>query len=354
MHLVGKNLQDVLWFHEGFMGADEEMMNIQKKVENLYAEAPSRVGCVLCGEKLTGLQRIERGNLGFISCTCCGHVNGEHLVTSDFVEFSYTSGSEKEKDAPLYGKQFSSGKMATEYWQVVERVYQPKADFLMQFLQSRGAMDYQAGVLDAGCGPGHFLNALIKAGFGRVRGFDSLGVAVEAAQQIGGLSESSVSLQSPDRLLTELATCDEQVVSMMCVLVHLESPLDALRAMRENPNVRYTFQKIPLWSFATILEAAIPNLHSRVLGGDHTNVFTHESLEWIEREMGMRRVASWSFGGDALDLQRKILLLMSRGGSSAEMVRRVEAELSPLLDGFQMVCDSNKMASEVHLIWEFV
>lgn len=353
MHLFGKDLQDVIWFHRELAEANQEMMQIQTEVEKLYSEAPPRDDCILCGETLAGPLKFEREYVVFVICSFCGHMNGNHLITPEFVASAYTTGSKKEQTDSLYGKQFSSGKMIAEYWQVVERIYQPKADFLLNFLQSRAHSVKQVGVLDAGCGPGHFVNALIQAGFGHVRGFDSLGVAVESAQRIGGLSESQVSLQDPDRLVEELAACDEQVVSMMCVLVHLESPLDALRAMRKNPNVRYTFQKIPLWSFATILEAAIPDLHSRVLGADHTNVFSHESLEWVENEMGMKRVASWSFGGDALDLQRKILLLMARRGGSPELVSRAESELASLLEGFQFACDTNKMASEIHLVWEF-
>lgn len=352
MHLFGKNLQDVLWFHEGFMEADEEKMRSQKSVEKRYAQAPVRTECILCGEKLNGPQRFSRSSVTFIFCTRCGHINGNHLISSEFVISSYTSESGQEVSG-IYNDLFTSGKMAEEYWQVVERIYQPKAEFLRDFLRSCGLLESEVGVLDAGCGPGHLVNAMLKAGFGRARGFDSFAPAVETARRIGMLSESVIRLSEPTNLLEELASCDEEVVSMMCVLVHLESPLAALTAMRENPNVRYTFQKLPLWSFATILEAATPGLNARVLGASHTHVFTHESLEWLERELGMTRVASWSFGADFLDLQRKILLQMISNGSSPELVSRAKTELTSVANDFQLVCDTKKLASEIHLVWEF-
>jgi hypothetical protein len=136
-------------------------------------------------------------------------------------------------------------------------------------------------------------------------------------------------------------------------LVHLESPIEALVAMKKNKNTRFTFQKIPMWSFATILESALPEYRARVLGSDHTNVFTEESLAWIEKSVGLRRVASWTFGGDYLDLQRKTIAGMKKNGSSQDLINRAADELSKISNDVQLAIDTNKLSSELHVIWEF-
>jgi hypothetical protein len=206
--------------------------------------------------------------------------------------------------------------------------------------------------LDAGCGSGHFVNALKKSGFCEPKGFDSFAPAVLAAHQIGALGTGEVSLENPESLLAQLSSTDASVVSMMCVLVHLDSPIDAIRAMKNNPLTRFTFQKIPMWSLATMLEAAFPNFRSRVLGSDHTNVFTEESLAWMEAELGLRRVASWRFGGDYLDLERKVLIAMKQNSSSQELLDRTKAQLDTIANEVQLVFDKHSMASELHVIWE--
>ena len=353
MHKFSKDIGDVSWFHENLLGDDAEILDRQLQVENAYSQGPVRSACLLCNSILEGLQGFERGQISFVVCEVCGHVNGSHIITEEFVASTYTAKEAVEPESCLYGEEFTSGKMADEFSEVVERIYVPKAEFLRDYLVSRGITASETSVLDAGCGSGHFLSALLKSGFHSSRGFDSFEPAVRAAESIGGFSKSQVSLTAPGDLLEILRTSDSDVVSMMCVLVHLESPIAAMRAMADNPSIRFSFQKIPMWSFATILEAAFPSFRARVLGADHTNVFTFDSLRWLEEELGVSRVASWSFGGDSLDLQRKVLIAMGREGASAPLVERASRELSSVANGFQQVIDEKGMASEIHLVWEF-
>jgi SAM-dependent methyltransferase len=280
-------------------------------------------------------------------------VNGNHEVSPDFIRATYTSSPTDPPKSSLYGKEFTTGKMAREYEDVVERIYSPKAQFLANFLKSQGIAVEGTSVLDVGCGSGHFVSALLKHGFSSAQGFDSFAPAIEAAQKIGNLNSRQVSVEAPENLMSILADSEASVVSMMCVLVHLESPTEALKAMRRNPKTKFTYQKIPVWSFATMLEAAFPGFRARVLGSDHSNIFSHESLLWIEKELGMKRVASWTFGGDWLDLQRRILLGMERSGASNELVNRANSRLSATSNEMQELLDRSHMASEIHLIWEF-
>jgi SAM-dependent methyltransferase len=219
-------------------------------------------------------------------------------------------------------------------------------------LKSIGLKPEDASVLDAGCGSGHFVNALKKSGFSSAQGFDSFAPAVLAAHQIGALGKTEVKMEKPENFIDVLSNSHASVVSMMCVLVHLENPIEVIRAMKRNAHTRFTFQKIPMWSFATILESAFPNFRSRVLGSDHTNVFTEESIKWIEAELGLRRVASWRFGGDYLDLERKILIAMNQNSCSEELLEQTKTQLDSIANEVQQIFDRHSMASELHVIWE--
>jgi SAM-dependent methyltransferase len=353
-HRIGKDLSAVSWFHGDFVGQEESLRRVQEIAEENYAKGPHRDVCVLCATRLSGDIFFERGKLAYIFCANCGHLNGNRLLSKDFAELTYKGAeSDKEEVESVYSAEFTSGKMALEYREVVERIYGPKSDFLRDFFLSENLPIENLEILDFGCGSGHFINALMDSGFSRVSGVDTYGPAIGAAVSIGGLDPSNIREVDLDETVAILRRTQADVVCMMCVLVHLESIGDAVAAMRENKSIRYSFQKIPMWSFATILEAALPEFRARVLGSDHTNVFTRESLAWLENRFGLSRVASWTFGSDVLDLQRKVLASLAGGQASEGFVKRVQSDMEVLANPVQYVIDSNLLSSEIHVIWKF-
>ena len=68
----------------------------------------------------------------------------------------------------------------------------------------------------------------------------------------------------------------------------------------------------------------------------------------------MRRVASWTFGGDWLDIERRILIGMKRNEGSDLMLERASRSLVRISNDAQQLFDKNEMASEIHVVWEFV
>lgn len=354
MHLVGKPLGDVAWFHEDLATREEEYFARQVATECEYGRGPKRLDCILCKSPLTMKISYQRMDITFIRCDVCGHMNGSHLITDAFVAFAYEDLDSEAQDASPtpYEVEFSSGRMADYYDDVVGRIYGPKVDFLVRGLSSVGIEPGSVRLLDAGCGSGHFVAAARDAGFCQSHGFDSLESAIVQARLHGHRSDTVWETGTAD-LINILRTAEYDLVSMMCVLPHLQDPCLALKAMRDNPNVRFTFQKLPMWSFATILESATPGLRARVLGTDHTHVFTLDSLSWLERNLGMKRIASWSFGSDALDLQRKLLVLMQDSQTTPGFRDWVIAQLQPMLEDIQLSVDVNGLSSEIHVLWQF-
>jgi SAM-dependent methyltransferase len=332
-----KPLSAVQWFQGDAIRLEDDLYARQNTVELALSNSPLRDCCLLCDTRQDWTDGFSRNGVVYAFCEHCGHVNLNRLPSENF--FAGTYGSD---ESPVYSDEFTSGKMADNYWGVVDQIYVPKAQFLADVLDANGFGD--APVLDFGCGAGHFMQALLKVGFSTVEGLETMPKAVAAASE-AGLSES-VRLVRHDEYLAILANTSASVVSMMCVLPHLPDPVAALRSLGQNQSVKCTYQKIPMWSVATMIEAATPHRRARVLGQDHTNVFTRTSLEWLEEQVPMKRIGEWWFGQDILDLVRRAALAGNEGFS-----RQVLKAAAPELDSLQASIDEARLSSELHAVW---
>ena len=334
------------------------MKAAQDEVESIYAMGPIRDKCILCGTALTSDCSFRRGPVTYGRCSHCGQFNGSHEVTHQFETYAYTDGEEgfvetnagSEVTKP-FGKEFSTGPMFNEYDNVVKRIYEPKAAFLRDVLIEDGKDPNDIEVLDIGCGGGHFIQALHRVGFQKLEGVDSLASAIEQARTVDPTPNRFRVLSTVD-LEDLVSTCPQRVVSMMCLLPHLSDPVRILRLLKGNQNVQYLYQKLPMWSFAVMLESALPGTHARVLAETHTHIFSRESLRWLEGELEFERVGEWIFGADSLDLQRKLLTLLEIGSATPAYISLVRDELNPMLGPLQEQIDLGLLSSEIHLVWD--
>src|SRR5205085_8450005 len=120
-------------------------------------------------------------------------------------------------------------------------------------------------------------------------------------------------------ILTLAGRLEQNVVSMIGVLEHLQQPRDFLAALRDNANVRYLFLALPLHSPTTFIELVFPNVMQRQLSGDHTHLYTESSIDHLCAEFGMRRVAEWWFGTDMMDLYRALAVTLKNESVDAMM-----------------------------------
>lgn len=332
-----KPLAAVQWFQGGAVRLEADLYARQNNVELALASAPHRNFCLLCETQQGWSDGFSRNGLLYAFCQNCGHVNIDKMPDEDFFIATYGSNC-----SPVYSEEFTSGRMMEDYWDVVDTIYVPKAQFLADVLDADGAGDVP--ILDFGCGSGHFMQALLKVGFSAVEGVETMPKAVAAASE-AGLADS-VRLVQPDEYLEVLGSTRARVVSMMCVLPHLPDPVAALRRLSRNQSVKHTYQKIPMWSVATMIEAATPHRRARVLGQDHTNVFTQASLNWLENEIPMTLRGEWWFGQDILDLVRRAAVAGSEGFGE-----KILKGVSPALDLIQSSIDQARLSSELHAVW---
>jgi SAM-dependent methyltransferase len=344
----GKPLGDVVWFHDSFESQESEYIYRQLCTENSYLNGQPRKLCILCHEEVSENSSFFLRDVRYARCSYCGHINGMHEISSSFLEFAYTQ-ENLDDSSKTYAKEFTEGKMSQDFLEVVRRIYLPKVKFLQEALRtSNGKNSNNLKILDFGCGSGHFVSALNLSGFTHVIGVDALAIAVDEANT-HGLADK-VKLVELDSEYTILKNSELDVVTMMCVLPHLENPTKAIESMLEG-GVRYTFQKIPMWSIGSILDVSFPAHRSRVIGADHTNLFTWESIEWLENKYGLKRIGSWSFGSDALDLMRHVRRSLTESASPDFVswnTRYIERVLEPMQESIDL-CD---LSSELHVVWE--
>jgi hypothetical protein len=105
-----------------------------------------------------------------------------------------------------------------------------------------------------------------------------------------------------------------------------------------------------MFSFSVILENIFKEIFPRQLSVDHTHLFTENSISKMNELIGVRSIAEWRFGTDAIDLYRHSLLSLSKNNSSQKMIDYLNFGLGEIKDELQAVFDRHHFSSEIHCI----
>jgi hypothetical protein len=105
-----------------------------------------------------------------------------------------------------------------------------------------------------------------------------------------------------------------------------------------------------MFSFSVMLENISKNVFPRQLSGGHTHLFTEQSIKTMNVIMGIKPVATWRFGVDAMDLYRHILFYLKKNNGSQKLIDYFYLYLGKNLDEIQSVFDKNHFCSEIHCI----
>jgi hypothetical protein len=341
----GKSAQDVLGFKQDFFTSNDCLRDNLLRINRLYEAQPRRTRCKLCDGDLAGKSRFKSGGVEYIICSRCGHLNGAHEDSDEFCAAVYS-----DDDGRDYAKTYhSTGR--DDYFRRVEQIYTPKAKFLIEALREEGIDAFQASYADLGAGSGYFVAALQACGLRKVEGHEVSTAQVElAADMLSGRFVQHHELDALDAVIKELRS---GVVSMIGVLEHVRYPRDVLSRLKTNPNVKYLYLSVPLFSISPYLEMVFPGVMPRHLAAAHTHLFTDSSLQWMAGEFGMTRVAEWWFGADVMDLFRSIAIMLEKSDETRLMTGLWQKTFAPLLDELQLVIDRRKQSSEVHALFRF-
>lgn len=320
-----------------FFESNDSLLEEAESQNGFYSSQPIRILCKLCDKRLSEEKDFYSHGVNYVFCDSCGHLNGMHEDTQEFVERLYIANS---------GAEYAKSYIDNNYKQRVVDIYLPKVDFLKTNLPPN---PYK--VLDVGCGAGYFVAAC------SFRDITAHGVDVSKSmiefgnKQLGLLCGQDALLKAIDEndYFETIAETQADVVSAIGVIEHLRFPKQFFEAFRKS-NASYLYYSVPMFSFSAVLESVTGRVFPRQLSGDHTHLFTETSRQKMHELLEGDSLAEWRFGTDVMDLYRAIMTMLSKNDASDRMLGEFSNSFSPLIDQMQTVLDKAHFCSEIHCL----
>lgn len=339
MHLkykYSKPLNFLFKIKKNFFNKNDEWLKESLKHNHFYSQQKKRVNCKICNTKLAKTIDFKSHNIGYIFCNLCSHLNGEFEDTKKFVKKLYMSDGGKNYYKNYIDKDFNKRAM---------QIYMPKLDFLMNNVPKN-----KLKILDVGCGMGYFVYVSL------IRNIEAKGIDINKMMvglgnnQIKHLiNKTPLKFNENEFFYQSITESSANIISAIGVIEHLRQPHRFFKAFK-NSKAQYLYYSVPMFSFSVMLENISKNVFPRQLSGGHTHLFTEQSIKTMNVIMGIKPVASWRFGVDAMDLYRHILFYLKKNNGSQKLIDYFYLYLGKNLDEIQSVFDKNHFCSEIHCI----
>lgn len=340
----GKSSDALLNLKSDFFENNDQLKDYLTQIANHYRVQPARRLCKICSHELSKDETgFEKNDIPYYFCKKCNHLNGNYEDTDNFCSFVYT-----EQGGESYAANYQS-QDREKYSNRVNNIYLPKALFLQESLEAHEPDPLSLAIADLGAGSGYFVSALRQAGFKDAMGFEVSETQVTLANHMIG--NNAVHQHDMEAIFDIIKNTQTPIVSMIGVLEHLQQPMQVLKQIQNNANIRYIYLSVPLFSFCVYLEMLFPEVMPRHLAGGHTHLFTDDSLKWIESAYQFERISAWWFGTDMVDLFRNVSVMLHKKSALTGMTDYWQNSMKSLLDPMQLVLDQQRQSSEVHLLW---
>jgi hypothetical protein len=340
----GKPSGPLLKLKQNFIDDNHLLLEQEREIYDIYTEQPIRSKCKNCDYVLEA-QSFVKQTVAYSICNRCGHLNGLHQDSGEFCKAVYT-----DDDGEYYARAYKY-KDKKDYFSRVKDIYHPKADFLLKSLSVIGELPESLQYSDIGAGSGYFGCALNPSNVNKIIGYEVSKFQVTMGNDMIG--KDLLIQHSLEETIDLAQAIDSDVVSMIGVLEHLQEPRKILEALRNNPNVRYLYFSVPMFSITVFFEMVFSEVWQRHLNSEHTHLYTEQSLKWLANEFGMQQVSAWWFGTDMVDLYRNINVELKKDSSTNDIIDTWEKMFIPLIDNLQLVIDKSHLASEVHMLYKF-
>jgi hypothetical protein len=343
----GKSSDGILSYQDYLINSIDDHICNEKKYEILYSQSKERANCIVCNTEINCVD-FTRNSIKFSFCTTCGHLNGHNVLEDSLASETYTEQSTK---GIKYDKYYIQAK--EDFESAVKNIYEPKAQFLLDSLRKYfNHEDFlNLNILDFGTGSGHMVRALENVGFTNSQGVDPMKSTIDFGKEI--MQINNLTRIAASDSVKYLSNTKDQIVSMICTLPHVANPNEVLNAMKQNSNIEFTYQKLPMFSLGSMFDISHPEINSRVISGTHTHIYTDDSLRYLENEYQLERISEWRFGSDMMDLYRNLEISIQRGKFSKKLSQKLAVSLTPIIDELQIILDKHNFASEIHVLWKF-
>ena len=304
--------------------------NLQKKIEmnKSYRKQKLRTKCQNCQKRIKSSDFNSFG-IEYIICKSCLHLNGKYQNSLKFGYDLY-----KGHKSKIYSLNYMK-----DYKERVKNIYRPKIKFLKKVIKKK------FDITDIGSGGGHLLKACELEKISAI-GFETSDHLVKVAKKFIKYNHIyNIPFEDINKVIEKN---NSVCLSLIGVLEHLTDPNLAIRSFCHSRS-QYLYISVPLFSFSSFLEHANPKIFPRQLGGDHTHLYTKESLYYLFKRNKLKIIGEWWFGTDFADLNRTILNNFSKN-SSKFFQDCFKKFFSNYINEFQYVLDRNKICSEVHMV----
>lgn len=341
MNRYGKSSKAVRDIKSSFIKMEEELFAAQKGVTDLYRKQPTRTVCKNCGEGINKILFIKQ-KVGYLLCPSCNHLNGAYQDSKEFCHAVY-----EDVDAEQYANNYGSADKKV-YWDRVEAIYRPKAEFLIESLKNLGENETHLSFADVGAGSGYFIASMMSCGVSKVVGYETSPYQSEYANRMIG--SDVVIRNSIDEIEEIILDARVNVISMMGVLEHLKEPRRILSTISKNPNIEYFYFSVPLFSLSVFFDLVFQENFQAQLAGRHTHLYTEKSIDWFCQKYNFKRVANWWFGSDVMHLFRHLCISLGKQNQPEAVIKYFEDSLSSSADSMQIALDKRHLSSEVHVL----
>jgi 2-polyprenyl-3-methyl-5-hydroxy-6-metoxy-1,4-benzoquinol methylase len=311
----------------------------QIKSSKILQSTPPRVTCLLCNKKLLGFKFNHR-NVQFIRCKTCDHIQTFGKPPAEYPYFEKTTNFSN-----IYPNLNSK-----EYKDRVNRIYQPKLDWIKRVLKGKFIEDDLKSKewVELGCGAGYFLSCLSSDGFKKITGYE---MDPKLVKKTDDMTPNSVRVHHGDENLHDtIANSFADVYVAFFVLEHVEDPYKFYLQLSHLPTNTIFIFSVPLFGMSCLLEGVFDHLYSRNLDAVvHTQIYTEKSIDYALSIADFDMIGQWVFGQDAEDFSRFILDSL-RENYPDDMFQEISTKLLNLQDPLQHVFDNDHLSDQRHII----
>ena len=319
-----------------FFTENNKLLEKSLKQNQLYTAQPKRNLCKLCSSELPNAIDFHSHGVDYVFCATCSHLNGKFEDTKSFIEKLYISDD---------GSDYSTNYIDKDFVRRTTDIYIPKVDFLVSSIHPK---QYQ--ILDVGCGSGYFVYAAL------LRNLRATGLDVSKSMvDLGNRQISHHTQTSPLKFVNEegfydgIIKSNVNIISAIGVIEHLREPGKFFDAFKKS-EAQYLYYSVPMFSFSVVLENIFKEVFPRQLSGGHTHLFTEQSIQKMNKIIGVQSVAEWRFGTDMMDLYRSTITNLQKNKSSQKLIDCLHSGFGEKIDEIQSILDKNHFCSEIHCV----
>lgn len=335
----GKSYSDMWKFKTSLTEENEHIVRRDNTTREKYKNQPLRIRCKVCDSDRKAWS-FEAHGVEYYICGDCGHLNGAYSDTEEFCSSIYENA---ESD---YGFEYNDVDQNT-YNDRVQSIYLPKAKFIQEVFSEQDMPVDKLNVLDIGAGTGHFVKALEDCGISAV------GVEVDQKQANRArryLLNNRMSHIPSEEVANRIKEAKENLVSFIYCLEHIANLYEILDAVESNKNIEYIYIAVPMFSYSLMIGLLNDDIMDRLLGGgEHSHLFTNESIAWLCRNYRWEIMGEWRFGADVADLLRTVTCKLSMNANGS-LANYFSEKMIPILDDLQLVMDKEKFCSDIHIL----